>query len=67
MIYRGPDFLAVYDLATPPPPPKLSRRLSLSLSSVCRGPRSGLLTGEGVGEEPNHGGRNLGNDGETKT
>ncbi len=49
MIYGGPSFLAVVAIWLFP----LSHQSSLFLSlPVCR--RSGLLTGEGVGEEPNH-------------
>jgi len=52
MIYRRPIFLVVVTFGPftiPSPVSKLPLFLSLP---VCR--RSSLLTGEGVGEEPNH-------------
>ncbi len=53
MIDRGTGLFAVVCFGSSPTPPSLAGAICLFFSLyVCR--RSGLLTGEGVGVEPNH-------------
>jgi hypothetical protein len=54
MIYKGPGFLAIYDLAPPPPPDPIPPNQSVSWSGGSLRKRDNLLTEEGEREEFNH-------------